>query len=481
MGSPGRRLRRLFLDGAAIAAVHVVTTALVVPVAAGAQSRPAKHNFAADPGPSTYQPLPREDTLITNATILDGVGRRLENASVLMRDGKIVAVGDIQSMPEDVKAGAKVIDAKERWLTPGLIDVHTHYGTSAVPGTIIDASTSDTSELSSPNVADTWIEHAINVQSPSFDRALRGGVTTLMVLPGSVPVFGGRTVVLKPIIAATVRQMKFPDAAQGLKMACGEYPKRQGAETGRSPNTRQGIAALMRSDFSAAKRYREQWRSFDDGRRESAPEMDLKLETLAAALNGDIELHIHCYRSDDMATLITIAEEFGLKIAAFHHAVESYKIPALLKKTDICSAVWADWWGWTQEVMDGIRENAAYLDAAGACAVIHSDSAQKGQRLNLEVAKAAAAGHRAGLSIPPEQAIRWITSNAAKTLSLDDRIGRIAAAYNADVVLWSADPFSVYSHADMVFIDGAIAYDRMDRRYQQRSDIEIALKTEVQP
>lgn len=473
----GPRTRRLLLGGVAIAAMHAAATPLAIPAAAGAQSRPAKHDFSLDPAPSTYQPLPRKDTLITHATILDGMGRRLENAGVLMRDGKIVAVGDLPSPPSDVT----VIDASGRWVTPGLIDVHTHYGTSALPGTIVDHSASDTSELSSPNVADTWIEHAINVQSPSFDRALRGGVTTLMVLPGSVPVFGGRTVVLKPIIAATVQQMKFPGAAHGLKMACGEYPKLQGVKTGRSPNTRQGIAALIRTEFNAAKKYREDWRRFDAGRQDSPPDMDLKLETLAAALGGDINLHIHCYRSDDMATLANIAQEFGLKIAAFHHAVESYKISTLLQRTDICSAVWSDWWGWTQEVMDGIRENAAYLDAAGACAVIHSDSSQKGQRLNLEVAKAAAAGRRAGLAIPPEQAIRWITSNAAKVLSLGDRIGRIAPAYNADVVIWSANPLSVYSHPDLVFIDGAVAYDRTDRRYQQRSDIEIGLKTGLRP
>lgn len=473
MCSPGRLLKIL-----TIAAAVVGPQILALAPTAGAQPpRPVRHDFAADPATSTYRPLPRQDTLIMNATILDGTGRRLDHASVLMRDGKIVAVGDLASMPGGASSSARVIDAKGRWLTPGLIDVHTHYGTSAMPGTVVDRSASDTSELSSPNVADTWIEHAINVQSPSFDRALRGGVTTLMVLPGSVPVFGGRTVVLKPIIAPTVRQMKFPGARHGLKMACGEYPKLQGVKTGRSPNTRQGIAALIRTDFHAAKKYREEWRRFDEGRSDSPPETNLKLETLAGALTGQIELHIHCYRSDDMATLIDIAEEFGLKIAAFHHAVESYKIPELLKNSNICSAVWSDWWGWTQEVMDGIRENAAYLAAAGACAVIHSDSPQKGQRLNLEAAKAAAAGRRAGLDVPPEEAIRWITSNAARTLSLEDRIGSIAPTYNADAVLWSADPFSVYSHADLVFIDGAVAYDRNDRRHQQRSDIEIEPET----
>lgn len=446
--------------------------------AARTVSKHELHDFAADPAPSTYRPLPRQDTLITNATLLDGAGARFDHASILVRDGKIVAVGE----PGAIPGGVTVIDAHGRWVTPGLIDVHTHYGTSAVPGTLVDDSAADTSELTSANVADTWIEHAVNVQSPSFSRALRGGVTTLMVLPGSVPVFGGRTVVLKPVGASTVQQMKFPGAAPGLKMACGEYPKLQGVKTGRSPNTRQGIAALIRAEFARASSYREAWRQFDHGLRATAPELDLKLETLAAVLNGDIEVHIHCYRADDLAVLTNIAKEYHFKIAAFHHAVESYKIAGLLRDAGICSAVWSDWWGWTQEVMDGIRENAAFIDAAGGCAVIHSDAPQKGQHLNLEVAKAAAAGRRAGLDMKPEQAIRWITSNAAKVLGLEDRIGRLAVGYNADLVLWSGDPFSAYSLADTVFIDGAIAYDRLDRRYQPRPDVELGVRnTGVQP
>src|SRR5258708_19022889 len=167
-----------------------------------------------------------------------------------------------------------------------------------------------------------------------------------------------------------------------------------------------------------------------------------------------------------MATLA----EFGVHIAAVHHATEAYKIAGRLAQEHVCAAVWPDWWGFKREAEDGIPENAAFIDAAGGCAILHSDIPVLGSLLNIEAAKAAAAGRRAGLSIHPEQAIRWITSNPAHALTLDSKIGRVAEGMNADIVLWSGDPFSVYSAADLVFIDGAIAFDRHQAR---TSDFEL--------
>ena len=186
----------------------------------------------------------------------------------------------------------------------------------------------------------------------------------------------------------------------------------------------------------------------------------LKLETLVGVLDGEILVHNHCYRADEMSIMLDIAKEFGYKITAFHHAVEAYKVADLLAENDTCAAMWADWWGFKMEAYDGIRENAALVDRAGACAIIHSDSAVGIQRLNQETAKVIGAAARVGIDIAPERAIQWITSNPAKALGVDAVTGSLEPGKMADVVVWSGDPFSVYTRADQVYIDGALAYDR---------------------
>lgn len=423
--------------------------------------------FAQDPNPSSYRPLPRTDVVIANATLLDGAGGRLDDADVLIREGKIEAVGANLPAP----SGAAIVDASGRWLTPGIIDIHSHNGIYTLPLEFDDPSTSDISEVSEPNAAETWIEHAVNVQDPAFVLALQGGVTTLQILPGSVPLFGGRTVVLKTVPGRTVADMKFPGAPQGLKMACGENPKTAFGSRGAAPTSRQGEVAAMRAAWLDARDYLRQWREHAaDPEHAEAPERDLELDTLAGVLNGDLRVHLHCYRADDLTVMLALAREFDFRIAAVHHAAEAYKIAGRLAAEDTCAAVWSDWWGFKLEAADAIRENAAFVDAAGGCAVMHSDSPFVGQHLNLEAAKAMAAGRRAGLSIAAERAILWITSNPARVLGLEARIGRIAPGYDADVVVWSGDPFSVYTRADQVYIDGAVAYDRNDPSRQPRSD-----------
>ena len=446
--------------------------------AAGAQprdhgrSRPPPTDvidFAADPYPSTYRPLPRVDTLITHATVLDGAGHRLEGADVLLRDGKVAAVGRSLSAPE----GAVVVDGRGRWVTPGIVDIHSHDGDFASPYTSADLKHSDVNEDSDPNVANVWAEHSITVQDPSFALALAGGVTTLQVLPGSTTLFGGRTVVLHNVPAVTMQAMKFPAARQGLKMACGENPKRTFGEHNRFPVSRMGNVAGARQAWIEAEQYRREWADYRSGKEDDRPERDLKLDTLAAALNGDIDVHIHCYRADEMAVMIDMAREFGFRIAAFHHAVEAYKIPGLLAKAGICAVLWSDWWGYKMETYDAIRENAAFTDAGGACVTLHSDSPVIGQRLAVEAGKAMSAGRHAGAPVAPEHAIAWITLNPARVLGLGDRIGSLEPGKNADVVVWSGDPFSIYAKADQVFIDGALVFDRADPGRRPRSDFEV--------
>lgn len=414
---------------------------------------------------SRYRPLPRLDTLLVGATLLDGVGGRAENVDVLMRDGVIAAVG--QHLPRE---GVTVIDATGRWVTPGIVDIHTHYGTYLLPQTAGESTASDVLENSDPNVADTWIENAVRPTDPAFSRALAGGVTTLQILPGSSALFGGRSVIVKPIPAVTVDEMRFPDAPQGLKMACGANPADSFGGRGRFPNSRQGEIAGVRAAFIEALHYEDEWDEYRQGREHEPPRHNLKMDTLVKVLKGEMPVHLHCYRADDIITWMATLAEFGVHLAAVHHATEAYKIAGRLAEEHVCAAVWPDWWGFKREAEDGIPENAAFIDAAGGCAILHSDIPVLGSLLNIEAAKAAAAGRRAGLSIPPEQAIRWITSNPARALSLDAKIGRIAPGMNADVVLWSGNPFSVYSAADLVFVDGAVAFDR---RHPRTSDFEL--------
>ena len=215
---------------------------------------------------------------------------------------------------------------------------------------------------------------------------------------------------------------------------------------------------------------------------EKPPQRDLELETLAGVLNGDILIHMHCYRADEMMTILDLAAEFDYRVGTFHHGVEAYKIADELADNGVCGALWADWWGFKMEAYDGIQENIALVDRPeGSCAVVHSDSDEGIQRLNQEAAKAMARGNRAGLNIAPEHAIRWITSNAAKSLGLESVTGTIAPDMAADLVIWNQNPFSVYAKADQVFIDGVLFFDRIDPTKQPVSDFELGQLLEVAP
>jgi len=410
---------------------------------------------ADDNGPapfaSRYEGLTAQTTLIKGATILTGTGERLDNADLLLVDGKVAAVGSGLSAD-----GAEQVDAAGKWITPGVIDVHSHLGVYPSPGT---QSHSDGNESTAPVTAQVWAEHSVWPNDPGFTTALAGGVTAMQILPGSANLFGGRGVTLKNVPGRNVMDMKFPGAPHGLKMACGENPKRNYGGRGQAPATRMGNVAGYRAAWIDAAEYRDKIKAAGKGQGQ-APKRDLNLETLMGVLEGEIIIHNHCYRADEMSVMLDIAKEFGYKVGTFHHAVEAYKIADLLAEADTCAAVWADWWGFKMEAYDGIRENAAILDKAGACAVIHSDSAIGIQRLNQETAKIMGAAARIGMNITPEHAITWITSNAAKSLGVEDQTGSLEVGKMGDVVIWDGNPFSVYTRAERVYIDGALAYER---------------------
>jgi imidazolonepropionase-like amidohydrolase len=281
-------------------------------------------------------------------------------------------------------------------------------------------------------------------------------------------------VILKNVAASTYQAMKFPDAPYGIKMACGENPKRVYGEKG-GPSTRMGNMAGYRAAFIGAEAYRKKWDAYEKGgRKGDAPDRDLANDTLAGVLRGDIFVNIHCYRADEMAAMIDLSKEFGFQISSFHHGVEAYKIADLLAREKICGALWADWWGFKLEAFDGIEENIALVDKPeGGCAIVHSDSAEGIQRLNQEAAKVIASSARVNINIAPERAIKWLTSNAAKALHIDKQTGSLEAGKMADVVIWNGTPFSSYAKAEQVFIDGALLYDRNNKALQPKVDFLI--------
>ncbi|MCW1401565.1 amidohydrolase [Novosphingobium sp. MW5] len=419
-------------------------------------------SFNKNPYPSTYRPYPGTPTLIVGATVFDGEGRRFDNASVEFRDGKMVA---IHQGKVEAGAGVQVIDGTGKFVTPGIIDIHSHLGDYPSPAI---QGLSDGNEATAPTTAEVWAEHSVWPQDPGFSRALaNGGVTSLQILPGSANLMGGRSVTLKNVYARTMQGMKFPGAPYSLKMACGENPKRVYGEKGRMPSTRMGNLAVNRATWIKAQDYR---RKRDAGKLESR---DLAMETLAGVLDGEIMIQNHCYRADEMAIVLDMAKEFGYKVTAFHHAVESYKIGDLLKANNVCSAVWADWWGFKMEAYDAIPENAALLYKAGACVVIHSDDENGIQRLNQEAAKVQGDAKRAGIVISDEEVIRWLTLNPATAMGIDKQTGSLAAGKMADVVLWNANPLSTYARPDKVWIDGALMFDSADPKRRPVSDFEL--------
>lgn len=422
--------------------------------------------YSHDPFPSTYRAYPGAPTLVTNVTIFDGEGGRIDNGAVLFRDGKIVEVGQGLS----ASAGVTVIDGQGKYLTPGVIDIHSHLGDYPSPG--VEA-LSDGNEMTSPVTAEVWAEHSVWPQDPGFGRALaNGGVTTLQILPGSANLFGGRSVTVKNVYARTMQGMKFPGAPYGLKMACGENPKRVYGGKGRAPSTRMGNIAVDRATWAKAVEYKRRWDKYEDKGGEP-PARDLAMDTLRGVIEGEILVQNHCYRADEMAVVMDMAKEFGYRVTAFHHAVEAYKIADLLKANNVCAAVWADWYGFKVEAYDAVNENLAILEKEGACAMIHSDDANGIQRLNQEVAKARASGIKAGFDIPEAVAWKWLAINPAKALGIADRTGSLKPGKMADVVLWNGNPFSVYTRPQMVWVDGALLYDIGNPKLRPVSDFEL--------
>jgi imidazolonepropionase-like amidohydrolase len=419
--------------------------------------------------------------LINGATVMTAAGDIHRPGHVLVVDGNIAAVG-----PGDGKApaGATVVDGEGKFVTPGIIDTHSHIGVYPSPWANAH---SDGNEAVGPTTPGVWAEHGFWPQDPNIWRAVSGGVTTIQVLPGSANLIGGRSFTAKLKPGVSQREMRFEGAPQGLKMACGENPKRvYGQKSG--PQTRMGNTYGFRRVWQQATEYKRKWDQYDrdlafwkaqqakDGAEKkdppSPPGRDLNMETLKLALEGTIKIHNHCYRADDISKMLDLSEEFGFTIRSIHHALEAYKIRDRLAKMKVSASTWADWWGFKMEAFDGIPQNLAMLSQAGAIAIVHSDSANEIRHLNHEAAKARTYGRRVGIEVDDNELLRWITHNPAWAIGVDDKVGTLEVGKHADLVLWSANPFSIYARAEQVYIDGGLVFDR-DKRDWHISDFEL--------
>jgi imidazolonepropionase-like amidohydrolase len=398
--------------------------------------------------------------VVRHATVMPASGPAIEDGAVAFADGKILAVGrnaDVATPP-----GAEEVDGTGLYVTPGIIDAHSHLGVYASPDT---TSTSDGNEATAPVTAEISAEHSFWPQDPGLRRAAAGGITSLLVLPGSANLIGGRGYPVKLHFGRSAAEMRFPGAKDGLKMACGENPRRVYGGQRRAPSTRMANVAGYRQAFAKAREYMQRHEDWEKKRAKKpeeagpAPLRDLQLETLAEVMRGNILVQNHCYRADEMEVMLRVADEFGYSIRAFHHALEAYKLRDRLAEKQVAVATWADWWGFKMEAWDGIPENAALVSQAGGRAVIHSDSALGIQRLNQETGKALWRARESGIPVTEEEALRWVTLHAAWLMGVEDRTGSLEPGKMADVVLWKHHPLSVYARAQRVWADGVVTYD----------------------
>jgi len=391
-----------------------------------------------------------EAVVIYGGTLLTVTHGEIAKGSILIVDGKIREIGPTVDAPP----GAEVILAEGKFVMPGIVDTHSHIGVYSWPD--VEAN-SDGNEMTDPNQAGVRALDAVNLEDPGISLALAGGVTTIQILPGSGNIIGGETVTVKLRPGATLDGMIFAGAPRGLKMALGENPKRHYGSLNKLPSTRMGNIYVLRSAFQQAKDYRARWDAWQkrpEEERGPAPDRDLKLETLSDVLSGKVLTHVHCYRKDEIEALFRVADEFGFKITSLQHALEAYKLADEIARRRVGVATFAHWWGYKWEAWDGIPGNAAILADHGARVAIHSDSANLLQRLYEEAAIAMHYG------LGREDALKSITLNPAWMLGVDDRIGSLDVGKDADIAIFSKDPFDIYTRVEMTLVDGKVVYDR---------------------
>jgi imidazolonepropionase-like amidohydrolase len=395
-------------------------------------------------GTSIYAQAQRNEILIRNATVLTAVRGTLPNTDILIQNGKIARIGNNLK----ASANAQIIDATGKFVSPGIIDAHSH--------TMLDA----INEVSSSVTSMTNVRDVLNPTDISIYRALAGGVTTANLLHGSANPIGGQNTVVRYKFGRPVEEFVFPGAPLGIKFALGENPKRIGSnpqpgQTPRYPITRMGTMEVIRNAFLRARDYKQSWDDYRAKKTKLQPRRNMELEPIVEILEGKRLVHAHGYRSDEHLNLLLIADEFGFKVATLQHALEAYKIAPEIAKRGTAASVFADSWSYKLEAYDSIPYNAAILYKNGVNVSINSDSDERARRLNLDAAKMMKYG-----GVPEEEALKMITLNPAKQLGIDKRVGSIEQGKDADLVIWTAHPFSVFSRPELTMIEGVIYFDR---------------------
>ena len=387
---------------------------------------------------------PPPDLVLRNATVMTASHGTIEHGSVWVHAGKIAAVGATVDAP----ASAVVVDATGKWVTPGIIDPHSH-----------SALSNDVNEATSPVTPSMMMIDAFDNRDAALYHALAGGVTTELLLHGSANMIGGQAVVIKNKFGLARDAMLFPNAPRSIKFASGENPKRVYGGRNQLPSTRMGNFEVMRQAFEDAKVYMAGWDAYNAkvAKKDAtavAPKKDLKLEALADVLRGKLYVQIHCYRADEFLTEEAIAHEYGYKIRAFHHALEMYKVAGKIAAEDTAIATFTDWWGFKDEAWDAIPWNAVMSMRQGVRVALKSDSNDHIRRLNQEAGKMVRYG-----GATEDEAIRMVTLNPAWIIGVDDRVGSIDSGKDADLVVWNMDPLSTYARAEKVYIDGDLFFD----------------------
>jgi imidazolonepropionase-like amidohydrolase len=408
----------------------------------------------------------KNEILIHNATVMTAAKGTLENTDILVQNGKIARIG------KNLKASsnAQTIDASGKFVTPGIVDCHSH--------TMLDA----VNEFSYSVTSMTRIRDVLNPTDIAIYRALAGGVTAANLLHGSANAIGGQNSTVKFKYGKPVEDFVIADAPPGIKFALGENPKRTNfnpapGQTPRYPRTRMGVLEVIRDAFVRARDYKKEWDDFRAKRTTVQPRRDLELEPLVEVIEGKRLVHAHGYRSDEHLNLMLLADEFGFKVATLQHALEAYKIAPEIAKRGTAASIFADSWSYKLEAYDSIPYNGYILWKNGVNVSINSDSNERMRRLNLDAAKMMKYG-----GVPEEESLKMITLNPAKQLGIDKRTGSIEPGKDADIVIWTAHPFSVYARPEITMIEGEIYFDRardLARRAELQREREALEKLDV--